>query len=355
MAEEITTAGTTATAPQTTAPTATTPPPAAPAGWIGGYPPGALVRESLFPAKAAPAVAPAPEPEVAKPAPVEVKPDPVNAELAEEIRKLRENRLAREQAAAQDKTWEQKYNELKSQAEGQMSFDDDPVAYARAKGWDKEKQLLFGQMLLYDLAPDKAPGDLRIRLFESKQAQKEREAEEKRKAEETQRAEQEKASTYQNFVASVDNAAAAFEPGSFPESEAWFINPESGEMDHDTYVRSLVATAVNMANAAQREQRVADLSPASIAKTLEAEVARRMAKRDEKRGKVVKAAPQTEQPVVQQEVPGSAPRITGPSGMQPTESTRGTYGSGGPTPKAISDGERVSRAAAAAFRTPGSR
>lgn len=319
-------------------------PAAAPVGWIGGFPPAALVREApAIPAqedKAAPAPV-LPAQEAAKPQP-----------LAELIKQTREARQAKAQEEARAKDLQSKYDELQAkmdQLQRDSDFENDPVAYAKARGWDKEKQLLMGQMLLYDLAPDKAPQDLRLRMFESKQQREKREAEEQRKAEETQRIQQGQQETYQAFVAAIDQTAAAFEPGSYPESQAWFINPESGEVDHDTYVRSLVATAVNMANAAQRENRVADLSPASIAKTLEAEVARRMSKRDEAKAKrMVKAPAAPEMPVVKQEA-----LVAG--GVQPTESTQGTYGSGAPRPQAKTDQERLNRAMAVAFRTPGSR
>lgn len=247
------------------------------------------------------------------------------------MRAEREARKAREAEAARAKDWESKYTDLQSEMERMKrdsDFEADPVAYARARGWDKEKQLLMGQTLLYDLAPEKAPPDLRFRLFESAQARKEREAQEAREREAQEAQAQQAQAQYEGFVTAVDQAAGSFEAGSFPESESWF-----GE-DHDTYVRSLVATAINMANVAQRENRVADLSPASIAKTLEAEVARKMKARDERVQKRTKPA----QPAPQGAQSGG--------GMQPTESTKGTYGSGGPKPPAMTDEERVRRAIA---------
>lgn len=322
-------------APGAAAPSVTSAKIPSPAGWIGGFPPAALVDPAPAPAAPVEKAAETPPP-VEKPA------------LADLIRKQREDRVAREQAASQAKDWESKYKNLEGEIEKlrrDSDFENDPVAYAKARNWDKDKQALMGQMLLYDLVPDKAPPDLRLRLFESKQAREKREAEEQRKAEAIQHEQRGQQEQYQTFVAAVDQAAAAFEPGSYPESQAWFISPETGDVDHDTYVRSLVATAVNMANAAQRENRVADLSPVSIAKTLEAEVARRMAARDGKRQKAVAAV---KSPAVQQETPGVG-------GTQPTESTKGTYGSGAPQPKAASDKDRLDRAMAVVFRTPGSR
>jgi hypothetical protein len=309
VADEITGAGS-ATAPV--------------AGGNFGFAPGAASAASpLTPAPAAPvAAAPEAKPEV----PVEKGPS-----LAEVIRQERESRKAREQESARAKDLETKYSELRAEMERvkrDSDFEADPVAYARARGWDKEKQVLMGQTLLYDLVPDKAPPDLRIRLFESKQARERRESQEqaeKARTEQAQAAEQEQ---YHTFVTAVDRAAGSFESGSFPESESWF-----GE-DHDTYVRSLVATAINMASAAQQNGQVADLSPAAIARTLEAEVARKMKARDDRAQKRAKpVAP------AQQETQAGG-------GMQPTESTKGTYGSGAPRPKAVSDAERVARAIA---------
>lgn len=284
----------------------------------------------------APEPPPAPEPEAPKAAPAPEAPKPGLADL---MRQEREARKAREQEAARAKDWETKYTSLQAEVERlkrDSDFEADPVAYARARGWDKEKQALMGQTLLYDLVPDKAPPDLRMRLFESKQAREKRETQEAQERQAQEQAQQAAQEQYQSFVAVVDQAAGSFEAGSFPESESWF-----GE-DHDTYVRSLVATAINMATVAQRDGRVADLTPASIAKTLEAEVARKMKARDERVQKRTKPAQPAQQETQVAPAPGG--------GTQPTESTKGTYGSGAPRPKAMTDAERVQRAAAAAFK-----
>lgn len=289
---------------------------------------GAAAVSTTAPTTPAAEVAPVEAAPAAEPAP---KPDP----LAELIKRDRESRKAREAEAARAKDWEGKYSELKAELDRvkrDSDFEADPVAYARARGWDKEKQALMGQTLLYDLVPDKAPPDLRIRLFESAQARKEREAQEQREAQAKEAAAAQAQEQYQNYVAAVDQAAGSFEPGSFPESESWF-----GE-DHDTYVRSLVATAINLANTAQREGKVADLSPGAVARTLEAEVSRKMKARDER----VQRRAKPGQPAVQ------SPAAPG-GGVQPTESTKGTYGSGAPRPKATDDDERVKRAIEAAF------
>lgn len=274
------------------------------------------------------------------------KPDPQKQALADIIREQRESRKAREIEATRAKDAESRLGEAQSEIEKLKranDFEADPVAYARARNWDKEKQALMGQMLLYDLVPDKAPADLRTRMLETKLEREKREAAETQKQQQAQQAQAQAQQQYTQFVAMVDQAAASFDEGSYPESTAWFVSPESGEIDHDTYVRSLVATATNMANVAAKEGRVADLSPASIGRTLEAEVAKRMKARDAKVQKRTKPA----QPASQQ----AAPVVAGGGGMQPTESTKGTYGSGTPRPPAQTDEERVARALAVLSKT----
>jgi hypothetical protein len=300
--------------------------------FLGGFPPGPLPAQEP-PAPVATVTNP-PEPVIPAPEP------PKGPSLADVIRQEREAKQARAQEAARAKDLEAQLADARSEMDRlkrDSDFESDPVAYAKARGWDNEKQALMGQMLLYDLVPDKAPPDLRLRLFESKQARAERErTDAARKAQEEAAAAQSQ-EQYHNFVTAVQHAAGSFEDGSFPESQAWF-----GE-DQDTYVRSLVATAVNMASAAQRDGRVADLSPASIAKTLEAEVERKMKARDDRAQKRAK-------PVIPA-IP--AQQVAAPvaaSGMQPTESTKSLYGSGTPAPKAQTDAERTARAVAAAFK-----
>lgn len=294
----------------------------------------------------APSVAPSATP-VVEQAPVEPpKEEPKAAsepKLAELIRQQREARQAREQEATRAKGLEAKVAELSTELERlkrDSDFESDPVAYAKARGWDKEKQALMGQILLYDLVPDKAPQDLRQKLFESKQERKEREAQAQAEREAQERAQQAQQEDYLRFVGAVDSAVTTFEPGSYPESEVWFSNPQTGELDRDTYVRSLVATAANMAVVAQQEGRSAvDLTPASIARTLEAEVTRRMKLRDDR---VQKRAGSKQG--------ASAVMAAGAGGMQPTESTKGITGSGTPQPKAKTEEERLQRAAAVVFR-----
>ncbi len=300
-------------------------------GFLGGFPPAPI------PAQAAPAAVAAPSetsPQEAPPAPVAKGPS-----LAEVIRQEREAKQARAQESARAKDLETQLADVRAEMERMKrdsDFEADPVAYAKARGWDHEKQVLMGQTLLYDLVPDKAPADLRQRLYESKQARKEREQAEQARQEREQAQAAQSQEQYTNFVTVVQQAAGSFEDGSFPESQAWF-----GE-DQDTYVRSLVATAVNMASAAQRDGRVADLSPASIAKTLEVEVERKMKARDERTQKRVKPVPPAQQVAAQ---------VAG--GVQPTESTRGIYGSAGPAPKAKTDAERTANAIAAAWKPRG--
>lgn len=307
--------------------------------FLGGFAPGQ--PDAVTPTTPVPS----PGPAAAAEEKAAIAPDPQKQALADIIREQREARKAREESQARAKDLEGKYTEAQQEIEKLKranDFETDPVAYARARGWDKEKQALMGQMLLYDLVPDKAPPDLRQRLFETKIEREKREAADKAQQEQQAQAQQAAQQQYQQYVGMVDQAVQQFEEGSFPESTAWFINPETEEVDHDNYVRSLVATAVNMANVAQREGRVADLSPASIAKALEAEVAKRMKARDAKVQKRTKPA----QPASQQQAP-----VVVAGGMPPTESTKGSYGSGAPRQPAQTDEERVARAIAVLSKT----
>lgn len=216
----------------------------------------------------------------------------------------------------------------------QKAFEDDPVGFAKDRGWTQEQQLLYGQSLLYDLAPDKADPEFRQRMFEDRYKREEtrkqreaREAQERSEKESVQREIQ----AYQMETAA---AVRTFEAGSYPESEAYF-----GE-DFDSYMTSLFATAQNEAARATREGRVADLTAPALARALEAEVARRMAAIEQRK---------------QKRTPAPAPAAAPPQaagGTQPIEtlSTRNMNGHGTPRPPATSEKERIQRAIEAGFK-----
>lgn len=303
--------------------------PGADLGFIGGFGPAIPSSEPMTPAPEEP------EAEVAKPA---EKPAPVTEEetpLSKLIRSQREDRESRARAekAASDK--DTQIAALAAENAKLKSTDDpmrDPVGWARTQKMSKEEQALFGASLLYDTVPEKAPQDLRFKLFEAKQA-REKAAETAAREEGAAKAAQAaQAQQFNAYVASVDAATRAFDAGSYPESEAWY------DQDRETYVRSLVATASNMAEAAKRAGKVADLSPGSVATVLEAEIAARMARRDGRRA----GATKTQETVT--------PAVAGKQPVGETMSTKG-LGVGAPRPQAMTDEERLKRAAEVAFRT----
>lgn len=271
-------------------------------------------------------------------APPAPSPNPAKESLAEVIRRAREERgehTRREQEHA-NLTAEVKRlrSELEAAKTGHTDPASDPVGWARAMKMDKETQALVGQALLYDLVPDKAPPDIRVKLLEARIArEKAAEAsrsEEERKAAET-KAESERLNSYAAFM---HQAVASLTPGSHPESEAWFGD------DRATWARSLVQTANNLAEAARVTGRMADLSPGNIARVLEDEIGARMKARDARRASATK----TTQPQGQSQQPGADKS----AGTQNTTSTKG-LGGGTPRPPAATDRERLERAIAAGF------
>src|SRR5262249_44646095 len=124
------------------------------------------------------------------------------------------------------------------------AFEDDPIGYVKAKKLPPESQLLYGQSLLYDLAPEKAPPDLRIKMFEAREARRQAAAEETRREAEAKSAIEAQQRALQEFAGSLESAARSFTPGSYPESEDWFGD------DQSTYAQSLMATATNIAKTA---------------------------------------------------------------------------------------------------------
>lgn len=292
-----------------------------------------LITTGGAPAPAQPAAESPHLPQIPQPAeapktePVKTEPEPSLAELIKSQRAAREEK-ARESARAKDLETKLAEREKELEALRRGDFEDDPVGYGNSRGWTREQKLFYGQALLYDLAPDQAPQDFREKMFEQRLTRKEREAE-KARTEAAQRQMEEHGQAHvAGFVQKLEESVSTFDEGTFPESTAWF-----GE-DRDTYIQSLFATATNMAEAAAAEGKVADLRPASVAKVLEAEVARKMSERDRRVSARKGAVPQ------------------GAGGVQSAEamSTRNMTGSGAPRPPAETEAERIRRAAEVAFR-----
>jgi hypothetical protein len=290
--------------------------------------------EQRVAAAAAAMVGQKPPAPVAPPVPEAPKaPEPA---LADVIRAQREARQQAQQEAQKRSTLEQELraarDELAKTKADRQAFEDDPVGFAKTRGWTKEQQLLYGQSLLYDLAPDKADPEFRIQMFEDRQ-KRERAQQAKEAQTAAERAEQERQmAMVQEFHQDIAAAVRTFEAGSYPESEAWFGD------DANSYMQSLMATAKNMADRATRAGQVADLTPGALAAALEAETARRMAARDQRK--------QTRTPA------RVAAPVTPAGGMQPIEtmSTRNLNGSGSPQTPAQTEKERIQRAIDAGFR-----
>ncbi len=259
--------------------------------------------------------------------------------LAEVIRERRAAREAASRESTRAQTLEARVKELQEQLEAARSatseFEDDPVGYAKSKKWTPEQQLLYGKSLMFDLVPEKADPDFRIKMFEDRQRREEKRRETEAKDREKSREVEQRNQYINHFYAETQSAVKGFQAGSFPESEAWF-----GE-DVDAYMQSIMATAANLSSSANQEGRVADLSPATLAAALEAEVARRMTVRDQRRA----AKPKTEAV--------TPAKAHGSGGEQSAEtvSTKDMNGGSAPLPPPRSDKERVQRAIAAGWRS----
>lgn len=275
--------------------------------------------------------APAPEAPAEQPAQEPAKPS-----LAETIRQARAEREARAAAesARSDLAAKLAAAEARAAAAEAAASAADPIQIARARKLSREQQAEWGKALLYDLVPEEAPADYRVTMLERRLAEKEEAAKAEREAE--RRAQQQAYLNQQleSYRATVQSAAQTFPAGSHPESEAWFGD------DRRAYAASLLATADNLAKAANQSGQRANLDPAHVAGVLEAEVAGRMKARDARRGKA-----QNRDDAEGAQTPSESGRTAG----QPT-STKG-LSSGGPRSPAKSDRERIARAVAAAFPT----
>lgn len=281
--------------------------------------------------------APAPEPTapIADPAPETPKPAPLKDAIAE-MRARREREAAEAQRKASFEAENAKLKQELEAIKAASQFEDDPVAYAKARGWDREQQLMFGKALIYDLAPDQADPNFRVSMFEAKQKREEKakaESEAKAKAESEQRSARE---TFTKFTQDLEAGVMDFTAGSYPESEAWYGDDVEG------YLRDMVQTAIRMANTAKQEGKVADLTPPAIAAALEADTSRRLAERDKRRA-MREPSQGTQQSVTTPTVDAEAEQSLD------SVSSKSMSGSGTPLPPARSEAERIQRAIAVAF------
>lgn len=279
------------------------------------------------------AAKPAPEP-APNPAPTPQTGTPAMRDAIEAMRAKREKAAQEQSRAAQLERDLAQARAEAQQLKTKSSFEDDPVGYAQARGWTKDQQLMFGQALLYDLAPDKADPNFRVKMFEDKQkrqkAADEAAAQEQQKAQEAAAARQE----ISRFAQVLEAGVASFDAGSYPASEDEYGDNVEG------YLQAMFRTAVKMADEATKANTIADLSPQAIAAKLEADtVAVEVARQKRRSQRTPPKQSATAQP--------SAP-VAKLSDID-TTSTQDLGGSGAPLPPARTESERKQRALAILF------
>lgn len=261
---------------------------------------------------------------------IESKAEPALSPLAAKIKADREARQAKlTDTTDYKKLWEEATAKANQQELDPVS---DPVGWVKAMKMNPEEQALFARTLLYDLVPDEADANTRIKMFEAKQARAQR----MEKEQEAQRQAQAQADAYNQAMTQyrddLESAVASFQSGSYPESEDYY-----GENDQ-LYLGALMITARKLADTATQARQQADLSPANVARTLEAEITRQLKARDDRRAGRTKT-PATEIKQVARTEPQTVE----------TMSTAGLGGAGMPRPTATNEIERKRRAAEAAF------
>lgn len=285
--------------------------------------PGPQMAAPVEPAK------PADEPITPPPAP-----QPGMRDAIEAMRAKREKQAQEQTRAAQ---LERELAQARSEAQQlktKSTFEDDPVGYAQARGWTKDQQLMFGQALLYDLAPDKADPNFRVKMFEDKQ-KREKAAQEKADREQATAQEQAAArQEVQRFAQVLETGVASFEAGSYPASEDEYGDNVEG------YLQAMFRTAVKMADEATKANQIADLSPQAIAAKLEADTVAYEAARAKRRA--MRTPPK-------QNAPADPAAVDAKQSVIDTTSTQDLSGSGAPMPPARTEAERKQRALAVLF------
>lgn len=269
------------------------------------------------------------------------KQEPVKSSLLDKLRTEREARANKAKQDQESTTIKSELDRVRKEYEQLKlapKFEDDPIGYAKARKLTPEQQILLGESLIYDLAPDKAPADLRQRLYEQKQ-DRQRLADQAQALEQSQRDELNRANrAIEIFAQDLDRGVRSFQSGSYPESEDWFTDSNSGNVDYDSYCKSLMATANNLATRAKQNNTVADLSHNNIAKTLEAALAQKQAIRDKRRA--VRAPNKSQERQVAETKDNESIDVT---------SSRGLNTKGKAETLVLSDRERIDRAIRAGF------
>lgn len=277
------------------------------------------------------------KPEVVVPGQKPATPDPApvveaKSEIADALNEWRAEKRIADTAKQEATTWRGKYEavtEELSALRSAPSFEDDPIAYARARKWTPEQQTQIVQLMAYDLAPDKAPQDFRFKIFEARQKEKEARAQSEREAQMAQAEQATNIQKLQAFIGGLEAAASTFSPGAFPANEDWY-----GE-NRKAYVTDLYQVANELADEASAKGERADLAAATLAAKLEQRNAEKLTALETRRGKRKPAPAPKPADVVEQNDSGPA-------------STHG-LNAGGPRPPALTDEERVRRATQAAF------
>lgn len=257
----------------------------------------------------------------------------VESEIAAALREMREERAARDQVKQEAQTWKGRYEALQEEFEAFKSaprFEDDPLEYIHLRKLSPEQVTEIVQLLAYDLNPAAAPQDFRFKIFESKQARKEREQREAQQRAQAEQAQAQQQQVFQQFVRGLDSAVQTFSAESYPANEAWY-----GE-DRTSYVHDLFNLANELAEQARAQGGVADVSAEALAAKLEQKNAAKLAAIEARRSK---------------RAPKAEPAPVAAGGVQSTgvpASTQG-MGLGGPRPPAMTEEDRVKRAIAAAF------
>lgn len=291
------------------------------------------------PAKPDQTVVPPPE------APKPQDPPVVKPGIAEAIRQDREARARAQAAQTEASKYKTELDTLRKENEQLRSSIDssDPFEFLRASKLTKEQQALWGQAFLYDLKPEVAPPEFRLDLYKAEQARKEA-AQAEERAREQQEFEARAARTHLENYGNDLFSYVQSNPGSSPESEMWFTEdgPDGQPtVNHRAYSQSLLATADNLARRAQQTGQRADLTPANIARVLEAEVSKRLSRRDAKKAGSAKPPEQGT---------GTSPGQNGKPAVETTTTTSAAGLRGGPPlPPDMSDAARAARAAAVLF------
>lgn len=259
---------------------------------------------------------------------------PVKSELAEALNEWRAERKIADSAKQEVATWQGKYEALAGELEALKkapSFEDDPLAYIKARKWTPEQQTEIVQLLAYDLAPEKAPTDFRFKILEAKQAREKAAERAEREAQQARAAQAEALQIHQAFIGSLEAATTTFSPGAYSANEDWYGD------NRQAYVSDLYTLANELAEEATAKGERVDLAAATLAAKLEQRNAERLTALVTRRSKRKSPAAPPEKPA----------DVAVPSGSGPV-STQG-LNQGGPRPPALTEEERVRRATEAAF------